>query len=254
MSGVLLSSIVFRFTLRSGFAAFACALLASVQGVAASQAPIPVSPSIAEPYQSIWALILDEAGINVTVVEAPFQRLRRRFAEGTVLMDCCTNEVWRDRPEEQAVQRFSDVIMISRDRWLLRDGVSLDFNNRSVRQGAVFARIRGFVYNPTLLSDFSHVVDVPDYPALLRMVAHGRADAAMMNEVMFERINTYPDLKMGTVSLSVDLRVRVHQDVAHVLPAINAAIARIKADGRLGALVRATRGPASAADKDAGSH
>ncbi|MFC4349365.1 substrate-binding periplasmic protein [Kordiimonas lipolytica] len=188
--------------------------------------------------QRMWREILAEAGIKAVFVNAPQARKRRMFASGRVLLDCCAAPIWRMRDEEVAVQSWSDVFYMSREVWVFRKGEAVPVATPEDRSRLRVAAVQGFDFHDQ--ESFGIRVPGQDIDDTLRLLAAGRADAAILGSLDYEvRIGKDSDVfERGPVRVEVGLSVRAHRNAAHLLPRINEAIARLKAEGRIEEIVQ----------------
>lgn len=216
------------------------AFLACLLGVSAgfAQAPIRAGQSDSVEFDRVWTAILDEAGLQVDIIGMPHQRKRSSFVAGEIVLDCCSSPVWRRRPDEQAVQLFSDVFYESPEHYVFARGRATDLDREA---GALrFAKVKGFTYQ--LNHSFKSMVEVADIEAVLDMVAKGEADVGIVNRQDFERrmrLKPRP-LELGPVHFVADLRVRVHNSRPELLEPINRAIATLKESGLIAAILGET--------------
>lgn len=187
--------------------------------------------------QSMWREILAEAGIRAVFVNAPQQRKRRMFASGRILLDCCASPIWRKRPEEVAVQLWSDTFYVSREIWVFRRGRPLPVETKEDLAALRVAIVRGFDFYDA--AQFADRVPGRDIQDTLRLLAVGRADAGILGDLDYDvRIGPESTLfEKGPLRVEAELKIRVHKKVAQLLPRINAAIRRLKERGRLDAII-----------------
>ncbi|NVJ99696.1 MAG: transporter substrate-binding domain-containing protein [Alphaproteobacteria bacterium] len=189
-------------------------------------------------FDRVWGAILDEAGLSVDVVTMPHARKRSAFVAADIVLDCCMSPVWRKRPDEEAVQLFSDAFYESPEHYVFARDASwnLDTDAASLR----FAKVRGFSYQ--LNHDFGTTIDAADIEAVLDMVAQGEADVGIINRQDFERrMRLKPRaLALGPVHFVADLRVRIHNSRADLVEPINAAIAKLRNAGRIAEILHET--------------
>jgi ABC-type amino acid transport substrate-binding protein len=188
--------------------------------------------------QRMWREILAETGVKAVFVNAPQARKRRMFASGRILLDCCAAPIWRTRDEEVAVQSWSDVFYTSREIWVFRKGETFPVATAEDRGKLRVAAVQGFDFHDQ--ESFGIRVPGQDIDDTLRLLAAGRADAAILGALDYDvRIGANSTLfEQGPVRVEVGLSVRAHKNVVHLLPQINAAIARLRESGRIKEIIR----------------
>lgn len=187
--------------------------------------------------QRMWREILTEAGIQAVFVNAPQERKRRMFVEGRIVLDCCAAPIWRTRPREQEVQHWSDTFYVSREIWVFRRNQPFPVANHSDLAKLRVAAVRGFDFLDQ--AHFGARIPGEDVDDTLTLLAFGRADATIMGELDFlSRAGLGSQRFMrGPLRVEADQKIRAHTKVKGLLPRINEAIARLKANGRFDAIV-----------------
>ncbi|MCJ9428039.1 substrate-binding periplasmic protein [Kordiimonas marina] len=209
----------------------------SVSLPSVAQASLKVGQSNSIEYSRVWEAILNDAGIRADFVIAPTDKKRQMFVNGAIQLDCCASPLWRQKPEEKAVQLFSDVFYRSPEYYVFPEGHVLKIKAaQDLRQFRV-AVIRGFSYKGE--EDFGSVVECRDMNELLDTVAAGKADLAFINLNDYQRrMREKPRaVALGQLAFIADLRIQVRRSSAKLLPRINGAIARLKASGRIEAIL-----------------
>lgn len=206
--------------------------------LAAQEDVVRAAQSDSVEFDRVWTAILNEAGLSVDIVTMPHNRKRSLFVAGDIVLDCCASPEWRKRPDEQAVQLFSDVFYESPEHYIFPKGRKMDLavSASSLR----FAKVRGFAYS--LEHQFAEEIEAADMEAVLDLLAAGEADVAIINRQDFDRrMRLKPrSLELGPVHFTADLRVRIHQSRADLLEPINQAIGRLKAVGRITSILGQT--------------
>ena len=189
------------------------------------------SDSIA--YSRVFAAILTEAGIDAEFVAAPHGRKRRMFMDDVIAMDCCASPVWRQAAGEVDLQVFSDAFYQSPEHYVFRQGQVLQINRPEDLANLRVAKVRGFNYRNEPY--FGETISVRDMEDVLDLLVAGRADVGMINGQDFRRrMRLQPrPLELGQIYFTADLRVRIRNNHADLLPRINAAIATLRANGRI---------------------
>jgi len=185
------------------------------------------------PLEQVWQAVITEAGIPFKRTTALQGRRRRMFIEGFVTIDCCFSPAWRNRPEEQVVQLFTDSIYVTEIRYVFKKGETIPMPSPQRLRNLRFAVVRGFDY--TFMDYFGEIIAVNSPADAMRLVELGRADVTESSKVQFEYdMARHPRaLVLGDVSNYTSLHARVHISRADLLPRLNAAIGRMKKDGRI---------------------
>ncbi len=185
----------------------------------------------------VWEAIVAEAGIDVVYVNLPPKRKRRSFVEGYLTLDCCHPKIYRDTPEEQMTHLFSDPIYYARAHYVFRKGEVVPIEKGEDLRPFRVAGIRGFDYR---WQDYFGVrLDGRDHTDVLNLVVKNRADIGIITGLQFriEQATNPQPLELGGVSAEGALLASVHVSRPDLLPRLNAAIAAMKADGRLNMLL-----------------
>lgn len=187
-------------------------------------------------FRDAWHAILAEAGIESDLVAAPRDERRQMFVKGDLLLDCCSVEAWRNRPEEVDIQLWSDPFFYTVDHLILQAGRKYDLANpqdlRAYRVGVV----QGFSYRNDQL--FGARVERVSLGEVFDAVVTGKADLTIANHQEFQRRQKLSPrlLVLGPIHHRLALKARVHGSRPDLLARINDAIAALKADGRIVAL------------------
>lgn len=188
-------------------------------------------------FEAVWNAVLEDTGLNVSVVNAPQARKRMLFSSGAFALDCCSIPQWRTKPEEQEVQLFSDVIFETKERYVTRVGSGIDILHVDELKNYRVAAVRGYSY--PFEDKFGIAVLANSIEDVLELVEIGRAQIAIISEIDFRRsmAQTPRQLQMGTINSRAQLRARIHRNYANLLPVLNASIAKLKDTGRLNLLL-----------------
>lgn len=200
--------------------------------------PLPVAMADSPALARLWHGILNEAGLNTMVVAVPQGRRRRLFVDGIIILDCCAIPAFRDRPEEQAIQLFSDSFYEVKEHYVFRRGEVVPITDLEQIRAYRFAGVRGFQYS---FSDYLGArIDGRSVDDVLTLIHKGRANLGTINDKDFMKLMTENprDVELGGVIFTSALRVRLHKSRADLMPQINAAIARLKAEGRMQVMVQ----------------
>ncbi|MBL4838287.1 MAG: transporter substrate-binding domain-containing protein [Kordiimonadaceae bacterium] len=197
-------------------------------------APLHVGLSDTFGLQQEWNAILKEAGIKVQHKEISHVRRRRMFVEGFLQIDCCMPPEWRNTPEEQAVQLFSDIFFTSEEVYVFGKGKTVPINAPEDLRNLRVAVIQGFTYNNS--EHFGSTLPSINITNLFNLIEKGRAHVGIVSKADYtQQMTLHPrDLEMGGVNAVEDFRIRLHKSKAHLLPRLNAAIANLMAQGKLG--------------------
>ena len=201
------------------------------------EAPLLVGLSDSFGIEAAWKAITVEAGIQVVPRELSHARRRRMFIDGFILLDCCVMPEWRDTPEENAIQLFTDVFYRSEEVYVFRSGTAVPINEPADLRALNVAVIRGFTYENS--DYFGTEIPSVNIDSLFTLVESGRADVAIVSKVDFLHHTAKRHLKLeigGTESV-VDLRIRVHKSRADLIPRLNTAMAKLKRMGVLKKLI-----------------
>ena len=204
----------------------------------ALKSDVPAGQADTQGFELVWHAILEEAGINAQFINVPHARKRRLFVEGLIVVDCCVVPIWRSRPEEKAVQLFSDVFYEAKEHYVFPSGFDTNINAPGDLRNMRVAVIRGYDYHYSAF--FGETLSTSNVAAQMDLLEARRAHVAIISDVDFRRqMFLKPrDLVLGGVNLTSGLRIRVHQSQQHLLPHINDAIARLKTAGKIEELIQ----------------
>ena len=199
---------------------------------------VPAGQADSEGFSLAWTAILQEAGIKAQIIKAPHARKRRLFVKGLILVDCCVVPIWRARPEEKAVQLFSDVFYEAKEHYIFPRGFEKNISSPGDLRSMTVAVIRGYDYH--LSAFFGKTLSVSDVAAQMDLLEAGRVHVAIISGIDFHRqMFLRPrELVLGGVNLTSGLRIRVHKSHAYLLPRINQAIANLQSYGKIEALIQ----------------
>ncbi len=197
---------------------------------------VKYSQTLSGPYRQAFELVLARANVKAVPVHMPLMRERRMFVEGDITAECCLIPAWRTRPDEMAVQVFSDPIYMEK-------GVTVALKTRAdeirsmPRSALRTAVIRGYVY--TDLDDYGTRLDADDFDALFTLLKRRRADVAFIGYPEYLRLQRTFSNQLAVIHVvhEYDLSIRVHRDRPEVLAAINKAIAELRAEGAITAIL-----------------
>lgn len=195
----------------------------------------PFSYQTDQGYQGIFVDLMQEVAqrIDVVIEEKTYPIVRRRelFVRGDLVITCCVNPVWRDKPEEKAVQLFSDPIYNSREMFLFPPQKAFPIPTPEALQNKTVVTIKGFNYLGE--EHFGARLDVRDPEQIVHMVARGRGDVGLLQyEVAkYHAAVQGVDIIIGPIHHAAPLHIRLHKSKAAHMVKINKAIAEMKANG-----------------------
>lgn len=225
-----------------------CALLLPLCTAQATQDDKPEPAKLAvigtvhtTPFDALWQAILAEADIPFKITEVMQGRRRRMFIDGLITLDCCFSPTWRNRPEEQVVQLFTDSFYTTEIRYVFKKGNAVPIPSPRLLKDMRFAVVRGFSY--TLEDFFGETIVAKSSNDALRLVALGRAQLTEVSKVIFDfEMAQWPkNLELGDLANYTNLHARVHISRAELLPRLNAAIARMKKSGAIEKILKPYR-------------
>ena len=183
---------------------------------------------VGERYSGIHAEILmkvlTETGIKFNFQPTPHSRRRILFEAGEVVLDCCSNPEWRQRPIESQLQIFSTAIDDSADHYIFNKSQQFSISSYSELNDKVVGIIRGFSYSGS--EHFGPTVEVKTEEQLLDMLDLNRIDLAIVNKQVAEyyikkkRLN----LVVGPLHDKKTLHIRLNRSHAALLPKLNRTI------------------------------
>ncbi|VXC14624.1 ABC-type amino acid transport substrate-binding protein [Pseudomonas sp. 9AZ] len=173
----------------------------------------------------------------------PPLRAQKYFREGLVQLECCVDIEWRKDPEQVKVSLWSDPLMSAEEVIIFPPGRQFSFSKLQDLQGRTISTVRGYGYAG---SQYFARVDSPNSTAQLNSVALGRAEAGIIDRLeLTYLLASHPEIggravkiERGPVVNRSELRIRLHSSRADMLQPLNAAIARIRADGTLSKIVQ----------------
>jgi len=224
----------------------AVALLLGPSAAAQEPAPEPrllkhAARPFVSPYGVAWAEVLEEAGVKIELTKVAQGRRRRMFVEGRLDIDCCFTKEWRNRPNEQGVLLFTDPLYTTTERYIFKKGAVVDISDPRRLLSMRVAGVRGYTYVHQDL--FGYRLSVQDVDAMLLLIEKDRAQVGIMSERYFltDMKRNPRDLEMGGINSRAVLRAAVHKRHAHLLPQINKALKRLTDNGRIAAIIDASK-------------
>lgn len=182
-----------------------------------------------------------DAQMDVTLeadIPQPPLRAQKHFREGFVQLECCVNIAWRTDPEQVEVSLWSDPVLSAEEVIVFPRGRQFSFSKLQDLQGRTISTVRGYGY---VGSQYFKRVDSPNSIAQLNSVALGRTEAGIIDRLeLAYLLASRPEIEwyaarieQGPIVNRSELRIRLHRSRADMLKPLNAAIARIRADGAL---------------------
>ncbi len=189
---------------------------------------------------------LDEQTQTAMVASEPLPVKRNQvfFDKGELVLECCVNEAWRDKNDENGVSLWSDAVLSTHELVVVHPAET-DFviEQASDLKGKAVATILGYGYKwDAIFQRF----DVTTNLAQLNLVALRRVDVAIIDEYEFRYLlgHNEPiagmrhDLKSGARIGSSELKIRIHSSRPDLLLPVNKALARLKEEGAIDALIQ----------------
>ncbi len=187
-------------------------------------------------FRDVWHAILEDAGIEAELIAAPRDVRRDMFVRGELVLDCCSVEAWRNRPDEIEAQLWTSPFFYTVDHLILQEGRDYDLPDPDDLTAYRVGVVQGFAYKKD--SHFGSTVSRVSLGEVFEAVASGDADLTIANHQEFRRrqkLNPLP-LVLGPEYHRLALKARVHRSRADLLPRLEAAITRLKANGRIATL------------------
>jgi hypothetical protein len=212
-------------------------LLASSQVLA--EDAVPASRIGDSVFRDVWHAILEESGIETRLIAAPRDVRRDMFVRGELVLDCCSVEAWRNRPDEIATQLWTSPFFYTVDHLILQEGREYHLPDPRDLSAFKVGIVQGFTYPKD--GYFGTILTRVSLGEVFEAVAAGEADLTIANHQEFrrrQRLNPLP-LVLGPEYHRLALMARVHRSRADLLPRIEAAIARLQKSGRIAVLTGA---------------
>ncbi|WAC44368.1 transporter substrate-binding domain-containing protein [Pseudomonas sp. SL4(2022)] len=172
----------------------------------------------------------------------PPLRAQKHFQEALVLIECCVNIAWRASPEQAKVSLWSDPLLSAEEVIIFPRGRQFAFTSLQDLQGRTISTVRGYGYAG---NQYFTRIDSPNSIAQVNSVALARTEAGIIDRLeLAYLLVSHPEIRghavrieQGPVVNRSELRIRLHSSRADMLKPLNAAIARIRADGTLAKIV-----------------
>lgn len=189
-------------------------------------------------HADIFKKVLLQSGIKFSFQPTPHLRRRLLFEAGEVVIDCCSNPAWRQRPLESKLQLFSIPIDESADHYIFNQDKQLQVNAFSDLKDKVVGVIRGFSYSGS--EYFGHTVKVKTEKQLLELVNLQRVDLAIVNKHVAKYYVNKKQLNIviGPLHDKKTLHIRLHKSYAELLPKINRSIELLVQSGEKDSIIK----------------
>jgi len=188
-------------------------------------------------FRSVWEAILAEAAINADIHPSAVNVRRFWFVENTIQLDCCSIPEWRKGEAEKGVQLFTDPIFESVAFFIHHQNFTMTYSKPVDLLRYKVGVIKGYTYRHE--EYFGEQIEARDFTDLFEMIASGRADIATVNsqEFLYQMGQKKWPIVKGPVFHRISFRARVRKEHADLLPALNAAIFRMKKNGEIDRLI-----------------
>lgn len=188
-------------------------------------------------YPEIMRAIGEVTGHSFPYRPIPPERGRAYFRRGELALEVMVSPSWYDDdPPDFAV--FTDPVLRSDDVLVFPAGEAFAYGgDPSELSGFQVATIRGYRYPGT---EHFQRFDLNNEKQLLEFVSQGRTPVGIVNEHVgaWHAQRMAVDVSFGPVYSTGELALHVHKDYAEPLQdELNAAIARLKAEGEIQAIV-----------------
>ena len=176
----------------------------------------------------IFVELMQEIGrrIGVRMELEPLPTLRRRefFTRGLVVVDCCLNPLWRQRPDEQSVQLFSETLVRIPDIFLFpAESVFPIRNDEDLNDKRVIG-ILGYSYRNE--AEFGERINAKSPEQMLRILNGKRGDVGILQwgvaQYYIQKLGLA--IELGPAHHIAPLHIRLHRSKAEYLPKINEAV------------------------------
>lgn len=198
---------------------------------------VPVANLENSAFKDAWHAVVEQAGITADFVTMSRADRREAMVRGNLAMDCCSIPAWRSRPQEQAVQLYSDPLFYATEHLVFHKDKKAAFSGSIDLSSLRVAMVEGFNHRDQNL--FGEIVYAPTMTETYALVASGKADVTFANSQEFWRRQRLTDrpIVLGPVYQQMLLRVRVHKDWHSLLPRINGAIKKLRESGEFNLLM-----------------
>ena len=188
-------------------------------------------------YSNAWKMVLQEAGLDLELINLSSALRRGMFIRGEIQFDCCQAEKWRQRPREQAIQIFTDTLFYTVEHMVAHEEASTE---KLTPEALINYRV-AVVFDHTYIGSefFGATMTVANTREALRAVANNEADIAITTEPGFTRFKLDEDLPLKLVGVFYrsQIKARVHKDQGQLVTGINAAIGRLKATNAIAQMI-----------------
>ena len=170
-------------------------------------------------------------GVDITTEVVGATERRKGFVQGKYVIECCIIEVWRTRPEEIAVQLFSDPVLRIQDIFIFPPQKAFPIPNMNALKDKEVGTIHGYSYQGE--ENFGSRIDHESALPLLDSISQGRVDVGIFQRraAAFHSRQRNLNLTFGPLHHEVQASIRLHKSKAQFLRAINEAIKAMEKDG-----------------------
>ncbi|WP_286240570.1 substrate-binding periplasmic protein [Neptuniibacter halophilus] len=180
-------------------------------------------------YPDLLRAILKRAGLQPKLIPVPPLRRRMGFEQNHFSISCCANPAWRQRPQEQEVQIFSQPFYWTRDIFVFPLNQTFPIERLSHLSDKRVATVRGFDYRGE--EYFGERIDYHNERALMQALSLSRADVGIINQDIFLAAEENLLLTPGPVHDQASLHIRIHRDRIDLVEPINRAISELIRSG-----------------------
>lgn len=187
-------------------------------------------------FRDAWHAILSEADLEPEMVDMAHEKRRQMFVQGDLILDCCSVKIWRERPEEKAVQLWSKPFFYTVDHLILQEGRQYDLGSPTKLQAYRVGVVHGFTYPSE--ESFGVRVERTTLAEVFDAIARGEADLTIANHQEFRRQQKlkHRPLVLGPEHQRLFLRARVHKSRPDLLVRIDEAIEKLQSSGQIALL------------------
>lgn len=172
-------------------------------------------------------MILERAQVKFKFTPLPNERRRQGFIDEKFVIECCSNEHWRTKPEEVKIQIFSDDFFEFNDVFIFSDKKS---KNTKDLEKLIFGLVKGYDYGG-FENQIKKKYHLQTETTLLDFLGKSRAEVAIIDESIFDFYsNLYPNLIKGKIFKNSKLKIRVNKKEIGLYNLVNKAIKELKSE------------------------
>ncbi len=134
-------------------------------------------------FMHVWHLIVEEAGIAPDYVDLTQAEARNMFAQGQIMLTCCTIPEWRARPDEMKVQVFTKPFFYIVNHIVFKNDRILPLPDPNDLTAYKAVTVKGYTFESAV--KFGDLVYVDTLEDALKMVAEEKADLTIANNQEF---------------------------------------------------------------------